>query len=269
MSCSKYFFAIVLASLISFSAYANEQTCQQLADRFNKDNASPNSAYNMACCAALKGDIENAFSYLELSIEKGFKDHQWMIKDSDLTSLHQDSRWAELVQQATDAETLYLSKINVELYELYQADQSDRQSETIDWNIVGKRDEMRQARVHELLSANKLSHGDDFFHAAMVMQHGGSSKDYKLANELSLKAAELNPSNKTAKWLACAAEDRYLQSIGKPQIWGTQYKKQNKDAPWTLEPFDQTVKTDKQRVEMGVRTIKESLARVEQMNGKK
>ncbi|WP_284243268.1 hypothetical protein [Thalassotalea insulae] len=40
--------------------------------------------------------------------------------------------------------------------------------------------------------------------------------------ELSLKAAALDPTNKNARWLACAAKDRYLLKMGKPQVWGMQ-----------------------------------------------
>lgn len=269
MNCTKYFLLFAVAIFISFTSNADEEDCNRLESKFSVEKASEHSAYNMACCAALKGEMDDAFLYLEMAIKKGYRYPQWMEKDSDLASLHRDERWLDIVKRVTAAENLYSSMINIDLYNLYKADQSDRQGENIDWNSVSKRDKARQTKVHKLIASNALLHGDDFFHAAMILQHGGSPENYKLANELSLKAAELNPSNQTAKWLACAAEDRYLQSIGKPQIWGTQYQKQSKDAPWTLEPFDKTAKTDKERIEMGVRTLEQTLAELDKMNEKK
>src|SRR5207244_3446913 len=66
-------------------------------------------------------------------------------------------------------------KDNEELARLYREDQGDRTpgaGKTIDWAVVGPRDREREARIKELYKADELHTGADFFHAAMVLQHG-------------------------------------------------------------------------------------------------
>lgn len=140
------------------------------------------------------------------------------------------------------------TEVNQELFQLYKADQNDRSNGDFTWY----RDEQRLEKVSELVSSGQLKVADDFYHAAIIFQHGRISENYKKAHELALRAVELNPSFKKAKWLACAAEDRYLHSLGKPQIWGTQF---NGVGCITMEPFDRTVKNDLERIANGVPTI--------------
>jgi hypothetical protein len=259
---------ILVILFTSFTSSGNDAFCKKLISKFNVETASTNSIYNMACCSSLNNSSDDAFSYLEVALSKGYTDLDWILKDSDLTSLHSDTRWKDIVSRVENNREIYLSKINIELYKMYNEDQGDRQTSKIDWEIVNKSDQARRVRVTELINEQQLSHSDDYYHAAMIFQHGDSSDNYKKAYELSKKAAELNSSNKKAKWLACASEDRYLQKIGKPQIWGTQYQRIDMNSPWTLEPFDRTIKTDKDRVLWGVRTISESSDRIKTMNSK-
>jgi hypothetical protein len=63
--------------------------------------------YNLACLEALSGNTEEAFTWLEGSVEAGYGDPEWMLEDEDLTSLRDDARFQELVDAAaeTAAET--------------------------------------------------------------------------------------------------------------------------------------------------------------------
>jgi hypothetical protein len=259
---------ILVILFTSFTSSGNDAFCKNLIAKFNVETASTNSIYNMACCSSINKNSDDAFSYLEFAITKGYTDLDWMEKDTDLTSLHSDTRWKDIVSKVKSNRKKYFSKINIELYKIYNEDQGDRQTPKIDWEKVNKSDQIRRARVTELVNDQQLSHSDDYYHAAMIFQHGDSSDNYKKAYELSKKSAKLDSSNKKAKWLACASEDRYLQKIGKPQIWGTQYQRVDMNSPWTLEPFDRTIKTDKDRVLWGVRTISESSDRLKTMNSK-
>src|SRR5262245_21169525 len=60
---------------------------------------------------------------------------------------------------------------NAELKRLHDEDQADRESDNIDWRVVGPRDEARLKRVKELFAANALRTANDYYHAAMVLQH--------------------------------------------------------------------------------------------------
>jgi hypothetical protein len=179
--------------------------------------------------------------------------------------LRDDARWAGVLVRATDNRAAFLATVNEELLRIYEEDQADR-SGKIDWAGVGPRDEARRRRVLELLASGEVNSADDHFHAAMVLQHGSAPDDFNRAHELSLKAAELNPDHHSAKWLAAAARDRYLQSIGEPQIYGTQFRKI--DGTWTLDPIDEAAVSDAERARWGVPPLDEARRRAARMNGK-
>ena len=56
-------------------------------------------AYNAACSFALDGQTENAFKLLSRSIEMGWQNVSHLKRDSDLNSLHNDARWAKIVEE--------------------------------------------------------------------------------------------------------------------------------------------------------------------------
>jgi hypothetical protein len=69
---------------------------------------------------------------------------------------------------------------------------------------------------------NLLNSGHDFYKAAMIMHHGNSENDYKLAEILIQKALVTNQIHHMAPWLSAAIKDRLLLKLGKPQWYGTQ-----------------------------------------------
>jgi hypothetical protein len=154
---------------------------------------------------------------------------------------------------------------NPELARLFLDDQSDRQTnpgKSIDWKMVGPRDKARQARVKELYKSDQLLTGDDFYHAAMVLQHGEVPEDFLLCHELCVVA--IIKGNKDARWLAAASEDRFLMNINRPQRFGTQFRSMG-DAPMTLYQTDGGV-TDALRQPFGVPTLAKAKEREAQMN---
>ncbi|MDX1390073.1 MAG: DJ-1/PfpI family protein, partial [Acidobacteriota bacterium] len=52
--------------------------------------------YNAACCAALDGEADTAFGFLDRVVEAGYTDFAYMAGDDDLTSLRDDPRWEQL-----------------------------------------------------------------------------------------------------------------------------------------------------------------------------
>lgn len=155
---------------------------------------------------------------------------------------------------------------NEELIEIYNADQADRQTQPIDWNIVSKNDSLREVRIYELLDSNKVRTSLDYHNAAMIFQHGGDSIAYGMAVKLMRKSIELDST--ANKWLLAAAIDRYLLSKGELQIYGTQYWKM-KDQSWELREIDTTKITDAERIEYGVETLAQQRENVKRMNKKK
>lgn len=55
--------------------------------------------YNLGCAYALKGDTDQAFETLRLSLDSGQTTLDQLNSDTDLTSLHDDPRWAPLVER--------------------------------------------------------------------------------------------------------------------------------------------------------------------------
>jgi len=224
--------------------------------------------YSAACCQAQAGARDLAFALLARAIEDGLRD-QDLGKDTDLAPLHADPRWQRELDHLATKTAERRKLLNAELSQLYDEDQADRavgSHEQIDWSKITPRDQARRVRVDEILARGGARAADDYYHAAMVYQHGESVDEIQRAHDLAVKAVELDPSHGSAKWLAAASEDRKLMYEHKPQKWGTQYKKI--DGTWIVWPVDPAI-TDAQRDEWNVPPLAEAQARAAQMNAAK
>ena len=164
------------------------------------------------------------------------------------------------------AGTLQAQTNNPELERLYKEDQADREhgpNADIDWQAVSKRDAERRARVREIVDKGGATTSTDYYHAAMVYQHGTEVPEYDEAHRLATKAVELDPENKSAKWLAAASKDRSLMWQGKPQLYGTQFKKV--DGKWILWEVDPSI-TDEERAKWNVPPLAEQRKKLETLN---
>lgn len=57
--------------------------------------------YNAACCYALSGQKDLAFSSLEIAIAKGWRDKKHTEEDEDLATLRGDPRWNDLIAKVS------------------------------------------------------------------------------------------------------------------------------------------------------------------------
>lgn len=114
--------------------------------------------------------------------------------------------------------------IPTNIHQLFIDDQRDRDG---DHNVapygndVTIRDAKRRAETKELIAAGELKTARDFHDAAYIFQHGDEANDYLLSHILSVEAVVKGDSS--SKWIAAASLDRYLQAIGRGQVFGTQY----------------------------------------------
>jgi hypothetical protein len=161
---------------------------------------------------------------------------------------------------------------NAELARLHQEDQADRTpppGKEIDWNVVGPRDTAREARVKALYQQNALRTAADYHHAAMVLQHAPRAEDTLLAHEFCVVALALaepgSPVTTDARWLAAAAEDRFLMRLERPQRFGTQYTQKAGEDRIRLHPVDAEV-TDGLRAALGVPSLERSRQREAELN---
>ena len=134
------------------------------------------------------------------------------------------------------------------MHQLFLADQGDREKfkgiigSATEMQKIKQRDKQRQARVRKLLVSGALKTGQDYRDAAFIFQHGDQPDDYLLAHTLAM--ASIAKGDQEGRWMAAATLDRYLQSLKKPQIFGTQYSKQGTKAAYTQEPFNRDLITD-------------------------
>jgi hypothetical protein len=142
---------------------------------------------------------------------------------------------------------------NAEMRQIFDDDQRARQDFTKlsneQWAAVSSDDAVRRRRTHALVMDGKLHSSDDFREAAFLFQHGDTADDYLFAHTLAMIAVAKG--DEGALWIATATLDRYLQSINRKQIYGTQFKSAPQNT-MTQEPYDQSLIPDLIREELGV-----------------
>lgn len=137
---------------------------------------------------------------------------------------------------------------NAEMAAMFSADQEQRATDTEDHEAASRADLARRQRTRELLEAGQLTTGLDFVRAAFVFQHGMEPRDYLLAHALAMRGLGLG--QKDGEWIAAATLDRYLQSIGQPQIYGTQYRFPDAGGV-SMDPYDRSLLVDSLRRAVG------------------
>lgn len=152
--------------------------------------------------------------------------------------------------------------MNQILKKLYEEDQKDRDEKIIDWNNpkeveeVGKRDKERRKIIKTLLFSSKVKDRSDYYHVAMIFQHGDSPSDYKNAHQLAKKAMEMG--EEKAKWLFAATLDRWLLSMEKSQKFGTQFK-ENEKGEWDFAGSVDKLITDNERKKYNVPPLSQAV----------
>lgn len=160
---------------------------------------------------------------------------------------------------STQSSTKFANNANMELRRLFEEDQSDREppdGRSLDQAVIQARDLTRLLRVKELYIQNKLLTGADYYHAAMILQHGDTPEDYLLAHEFCIVG--ISKGEARAKWLAAASEDRFLMMIRRPQRFGTQYLSVGTDSALQLYKVGSDV-TDELRVMFNVPPLRTGL----------
>ena len=157
---------------------------------------------------------------------------------------------------------------NTEMRAIFEEDQKVRQAgmsggiSDAQWAVISKEDAVRRERTRSLLARNQLHTGEDFRSAAFVFQHGDKPDDYLLAHTLAMVA--VGKGDNGSLWIASATLDRYLQSIHRPQIYGTQYV--GEQGKMTQGAFSSDFISDALRAELGVPTLADQQEQLKSMN---
>jgi hypothetical protein len=150
------------------------------------------------------------------------------------------------------------------LHDEDQADRSAASDQDADWSVIEPRDTARRERVKALFASGALQTANDYYHAAMVLQHGDAPDDFLLAHEFCVVAITKGRNDRGTRWLAASAEDRFLMSIGRPQRFATQFRSVG-DAPARLHEVDESV-TDQLRGLMDAPSLEAARAHEAELN---
>jgi hypothetical protein len=154
---------------------------------------------------------------------------------------------------------------NVKLTDLFTLDQAARKAKTVDWQKLNTEDEKRREEVHLMLQNGEIHTGNDYYHAALIYQHGQRHEDFLLAHVLAVSAMSFG--NKDARWLSAATLDRYLLAISQPQIYGTQFESSpGKTGTWTQRTMDTSLLSDSMRSAACVVTVAEQRKILDEVN---
>ena len=156
-----------------------------------------------------------------------------------------------LIAQSPNGPTIpQVDDANPELLDLVIHDQwergidmfGNRKTTMIDFEQLAKNDSHRLEIVRKMLAGGNLQTGKDYRFAALVFQHSLTSTDYLLAHILAVTAVEKG--DLKARWLAAATMDRYLQSVGQAQVFGTQFSHPSGNDWSQKEPYDRAAVSD-------------------------
>lgn len=114
---------------------------------------------------------------------------------------------------------------NLQLEELFQADQKDRErvyDSPESSRELREKDRSRRLRVFAMIDLKEVNTKKDLYHAAVILHHGDEPNDFLTANRLAAVSAMMG--HRGARWLFAASLDRYLMSSNLPQVYGTQFE---------------------------------------------
>lgn len=150
---------------------------------------------------------------------------------------------------------------NLQLEELFQQDQEDRQkiydsSKTLD--DLHDRDQTRCKRVYSMVEAGDVQTKNDLYHAAIILHHSDKVEDYVVAHRLAALSAIMG--HKTARWLMAATLDRMLMCLGQPQIYGTQFEYSSSSGRYELKlPIQDSLILNFEKKFLGIPSIPDRL----------
>jgi len=235
--------------------------------------------YNAACSWALANEVDSALFQLNIIVKKmNYKDYNDIVTDPDLTSLHSDKRWNELLEQIKSnkekAEANLDKTLVATLDSIFNDDQNGRQQlkevEAIygvdskelkaHWKMISEKDSINLIKVKTILDTRGWLGADVVGEQGnttlfLVIQHS----DIK-TQERYLPMMRQAVKNGKAKGSSLALlEDRVALRQGRMQIYGSQINRDIKTQSFYVSPLEDPDNVDKRRAEVGLQPLAEYL----------
>ena len=154
---------------------------------------------------------------------------------------------------------------NAEMQAIFMADQVDRgnnpyarpgdpQPPGLPGLKIRKNDDARELKVKALLAAGSLHTGTDYFRAALIFQHAATADGQLFAHLLA--SVSVQKGYVGALWLEAASLDRFLSTIGRKQVFGTQFRPSAAQPDtYTQDQVDSALVSDALRAEFCVQPL--------------
>lgn len=228
--------------------------------------------YNAACSWALSRATDSSFVNLYRAVQDDhYTDYNHIATDTDLSSLHQDKRWNELLQRIKKNQELEEAKLNkplmAELEQMLKDDQTYRKQipelekkfgakspeMTAHWKIIEEIDAKNVTKVTAILDKYGWL-GADVIGAYgnqalfLVIQHANIKTQEKY---LPMMRDAVKKGHARSESLALL-EDRVALRQGKRQTYGSQIGKDVETGTSYVLPLDDAENVDKRRASVGL-----------------
>jgi hypothetical protein len=235
----------------------------------------PNDRYNAACSYALANMADSAFFQLNVIANKSnYSNYAHISIDEDLLNLHNDFRWAPLLEliksNLEKKEKNYNKELVKELELIFEKDQQPRKdSKNIESKFGTGSDEMKAhwkmiAQYDSINLISVISILDKYgWLGPDVVSEQGNSTLFLVIQHADIKTQEkylpmmreaVKKGNARPSSLALL-EDRVLLRTGKNQIYGSQIGTDSKTNTAYVLPLDDPDNVDKRRAEVGLPPI--------------
>ena len=232
--------------------------------------------YNASCSAALALQKQKSIELLNKAVEEGYEDFDHLLKDADLNLLKSDSSWQVIIrilkEKKQNLQNNYDKPLKDSLEEILKLDQLHRgeyigllktpKQDTSQLKALGQKilkiDSVNVIKITSILDHHGWpSHNKVGIKACtsvfIILQHADLVTQKKY---LSLVKKAVQTNDATPSYLALLL-DRIELREGRKQIYGTQYKFDDKTRQRIMEPVIDPENLNKRRLSMGLSELKQ------------
>lgn len=254
------------------------QSAEQYKAAFDalEGKARPSDRYNAACTYALDNNVELAFYHLFRLVDgkPKYKNYAHITTDTDLTLLHKDKRWKELISKVKTnkevAEKDFDKPLVAQLERIHEEDQKYRlqlreirekygrqsEEENDQWQIIHKKDAENLKQVKAILDEKgwlgpKIVGDQGSYTLFLVIQHA----DLDTQIEYLPMIREAVKDKKLQGRSLAMLEDRVNIRQGNRQIYGSQITRDSETGEYYVLPLIDPEHVNERREKVGLGTL--------------